>query len=168
MNAQSGSLYRNGNPIDGYCLEVKWSQWDNDLFGSAGVRMMPNSDESTKEDYPFELIFILDNAFHSNSHKPRPESLGSKSLEFVSVNPDGETTYSKSTTCQVKWAFPECKNSGDSRSKALGCHLKVSEGWIDLFLREDLHYYKVGDYQTRSFTTEGFGEFIEQTGIRNW
>lgn len=166
MNAQSGSLYRNGNPIDGYCLEAKWSQWDNDAFGGTGVRIMPNSDGSSNENYPFELVYILDSPIYMNWNPPK--ELGSMSLQFLSVNPDGETTYSKSTTCQVKWEFPECMNSGDSRSKALGCHLKVNEGWIDLFLREDLHYYKVGDYQTRSFTTEGFGEFIEQTGIRNW
>lgn len=172
-------IISSGNPIDGYCVEIDWVQRESYESNSrstwklsSGVRITVNTGDDRKE-YPFKLIFELGGFVPQRDgwgHAPS-DLRGAKKLVFMSVDADGEVVFQRETGCTVKSQYPECGDSRWSRGKRIGCHMTVNEAWLDRLLRENLHYYKVGEdefWATRSFTTEGLGALIDRSGIRTW
>jgi len=170
---QKGEIFRDGNPIDGYCLEVNWSSFDGNNV--AGVRIIPDLDEEMQSPYPYELIWDLSSFTLETALVMDPSFIpskyyngigtGTQDIHVLIVNADGETTFEKTFQCTAELVRPEC---GKGRSKEYGCSCKINDGWLDILAKGGLAYYKVGLSDARSVSLDGLNKLIESSGIRSW
>jgi hypothetical protein len=69
---QQGEIFRDGNPIDGYCLELNWDL-SNLMLGT---------------------LFVMDHSFIP-SKDYNGIGTGTQDIQVLIVNADGETTFEK-------------------------------------------------------------------------
>ena len=160
---QKGEIFRGGNPIDGYCLEVDWGGFDG--FKVAGLRIIPDLDKEMQSPYPYELIWKMGSMMDHKYIPDRLFSIKTYDIQVLIVNADGETTFEKTFQCTSGWENPKC---GSRYTIQYGCSWKINDGWLDILAKGGLAYYKVGLSDARSVSLDGLNKLIESSGIRSW